>query len=171
LSGTVNNYAKSIFTFGMGEGSFKADGNSFVLDFGTQLLGSGALKSTLYASNGAKGLADLLDGDFNFLDGIDFAEDGFDPFIGLGAGELTGPLLLTFNTSKVGNYVDTILLSGFGHNASGYRDRVADVTLTVRGSVIQDGGSVPEPGTLWLATLALLAMGRRAIRRTAASEG
>jgi hypothetical protein len=85
LSGTVNNYAKSIFTFGMGEGSFKADGNSFVLDFGTQLLGSGALKSTLYASNGAKGLADLLDGDFNFLDGIDFAEDGFDPFIGLGA--------------------------------------------------------------------------------------
>ena len=171
LSGTVNNYAKSIFTFGMGDGSFKADGNSFVLDFGTQLLGSGALKTTLYASNGANGLADLLDGDFNFLDGIDFAEDGFDPFIGLGAGELTGPLLLTFNTGKVGSYVDTILLSGFGHNASGYRDRVADVMLTVRGSVIQDGGTVPEPGTLWLATLALLAMGRRAIRRAAASEG
>ncbi|MCB1944016.1 MAG: choice-of-anchor D domain-containing protein, partial [Candidatus Accumulibacter sp.] len=171
LSGTVNNYASSIFTFGSGAGHFSGSGNSFELDFGTQLVGSGALTSTLFAGNGAIGPADLLDGDFSFLDTIDFVQAGFGPFFNLGAGDLSSALLLAFNTSNVGDYIDTILLSGFGHNASGYRDAVADVTLTVRGRVIQGGGDVPEPGTLWLATLALLAIGRRAIRRTLGRAG
>jgi hypothetical protein len=170
LSGTVNNYAESIFSFGSGAGRFSGSGNSFELDYGTQFVGTGALTSTLFAGNGAFGLADLLDGDFSFLDSLDFVQAGFGPFVDLGAGDLTGPLLLAFDTSNIGNYVDTILLTAFGHNASGYRGAVGDVTLTIRGRVIDDGGNVPEPGTFWLATLALFALGQGARRRKAGAD-
>lgn len=87
LSGTVNNYAESIFSFGSGAGRFSGSGNSFELDYGTQFVGTGALTSTLFAGNGAFGLADLLDGDFSFLDSLDFVQAGFGPFFDLGAGD------------------------------------------------------------------------------------
>ena len=154
VTGQVNNFAKSAFTFGSGAGSFSQVGSTYLLDFGALAQGSGIFNSVLFAGNGALGPADLLDGTYQFLDPFDFGESGFDPFLNLAAQQLTGPLTLSFNTANLGSFSDTIVLHGLGHNASNYSGAVGDITLIVEGTV-RSGGTVPEPGTLALLALAL----------------
>ncbi len=156
VSGQVNNYATSAFVFGNGAGTFSQNGSIYTLDFGTVFQGSGLLDTTLFAENGALGPADLLDGSFNFLDGMDFGESGFNPFTNLAAGQQTNALLLALNTASLGMISDDIVLDGTGHNASGYSAAVGDITLIVRANVIERNNGVPEPGTLALLALAVL---------------
>ena len=167
VSGTVNNYALSAYVFGSGAGSFSQSGDVYTLDLGSVLVGSGPLSTTLFARNAVAGPADLLDGVFQFLDTPDFAEV-FNPFNNLAASTNSAALLLSLNTTTVGSFSDSIVLHGTGHNDSGYSAPVHDITLIVTAQV-RDSGTVPEPGTLLLLTLALLlliAHTRRAMRRT-----
>ena len=157
LVGTVNNYAKSAFTFDSGAGSFAQNGLSYTLNFGTLFEGSGLFETKLLASNDVLGPADLLDGDFQFADSAEFGEIGFADFLDFAAGD-SQHLLLTFDTSSVGvgSYSNTILLKGAGHNASGYRGAVQDITLVVQGTVVERSSNVPEPGNLLLVLTGLL---------------
>ena len=100
------------------------------------------------------GPADLLDGLFQFLDTPEFGEV-FNPFNNLAASTNSAALLLSLNTTTVGSFSDSIVLHGTGHNDSGYSAPVHDITLIVRGQV-RESGTVPEPATLLLLTLALL---------------
>lgn len=58
------------------------------------------------------------------------------------------------------------MLRSVGHNASGYREALQDITLILRASIIERTGTVPEPGTLALVLLGMLALMRR-MRRVA----
>ena len=153
LTGQVNNYAEADFWFGSGAGSFSGSGLNFTLDYGTVFQNTVGLNSTLYARNVAEGPADLLDGTFTFMDAMEFSESGFGDFFNLVAGGQTGPLGLVFDTSALGSFNDTIILHGWGHNTSGYRGAIDDISFVVRGTVIEQGTSVPEPAT-WLLVLA-----------------
>lgn len=155
MAGQVNNFALAAFGFAGGAGSFGQNGSVYTLDFGTRAQGSGILNAQLFARNAALGPADLLDGIFVFLDPLDFGESGFDPFFNLAAGDSTNPLLLAFDTANLGSFIDSIVLHGIGHNASGFSAAVGDITLLVRGNVIAGTVSVPEPTTALLLLLAL----------------
>src|SRR5262249_17888450 len=101
---------------------------------------------------------------FQFIDPLDFGETGFNPFADLAAQQFTaGPLGLTFDTSSLGSFVDTIVLHGVGHNASGYSAPVGDITLVVEGTVIPRS-AVPEPGTLTLLALGCVILAYRVSR-------
>ena len=83
----------------------------------------------------------------------------------------SGPLTVSFDTSALGAFSQTIRLAGVGSNASGFSGAVDDVFLTLNASVVDGGGgTVPEPGTLLLVVAAGAAgfMTRR--RRTAAGH-
>ncbi len=169
LSGQVNNYASDAFRFASGAGALTQSGSTYFLDYGTVSKGSGTLATTLLAANSATGPADLLDGSFQFLDAADFDEAGFADFIGLAAGQGTGALTLAFDPTTLGSFIDTIVLHGFGHNASGYSGAIGDIQLIVRGNVT--GQVVPEPDSLLLLALGIpLLLLRRGHGRRASSH-
>ncbi len=172
LTGQVNNYATDAFKQTGGAGTLSQAGSVYTLDFGSIVKGSGTETATLVADNSASGPADLLDGSFQFLDPADFGESGFASFMDLAAGDSTGTLGLSFDTSTLGDFMDTIVLHGLGHNDSGYAGGLDDIELVVRGTVTsQASTNVPEPGTFALLGLGipLLVAGRR--RRRALSKG
>ncbi len=170
LSGQVNNYATDAFKLAGGSGSLSQSGTVYTLDFGSVVKGSGTESATLVAGNTATGPADLLDGSFQFLDPTDFGESGFSAFANLAAGQNTGGLGLTFDTSTVGTFMDTIVLSGLGHNASGYSGALGDIELVVRGTVTtQATTGVPEPATLALFGLGIPLLLRRRSRKAVAN--
>ncbi len=164
LTGQVNNYATDGFHQSGGAGTLTRSGSVYTLDFGSVVKGSGTETATLTAGNTASGPADLLDGSFQFLDPADFGETGFSSFANLAAGQDTGALGLSFDTSVLGSFMDTIVLSGVGHNASGYSGGLGDIELIVRGTVTsQASTNVPEPATFALFGLGIpmLWAGRR----------
>ena len=70
---------------------------------------------------------------------------------------------MTFATTTAGTFVDTIVLHGVGHNASGFNAPIADITLRIQGTV----APIPEPSTyaLMLAGLGLVAWRSRILMR------
>jgi len=169
LSGQVNNYASAAFRQDSGSGSFSGGGTNYVLDFGQvqQASAGGHLLATLGVFNNVVGPADVLGGSFTFLDPTDFGETGFNPFSGLAAGQGYDNLNIAFSTSLLGSFQDQIRLAWRGSNASGYQDPADSfILLTLRASVVS-ASTVPEPGTLWLMLLSLLALGYGASRRRA----
>ena len=168
LTGTVNEYASDAFAFGSGAGSLTRSGSTFFLDFGTVMQGSGVRSATLFAGNVASGPADLLDGAFQFLDAADFGEGALAGFAGLAAGQSGGPLMFTFDALAAGDFMDTIVLHGIGHNAGGYSAAIGDLQLVVRGAVVGaaiDPTAVPEPDAWMLVGLGLpLLLLRRRVR-------
>jgi hypothetical protein len=90
----------------------------------------------------------------------DMAPTGFGPISDFGAGETFDDLLVALETSSLGRIQDRIILHSFGSNASGYREGLGDITLLVSANIIEGGGggSVPEPHSLTLTLLALLAL-------------
>ena len=54
--------------------------------------------------------------------------------------------VVSFATTTRGTFVDTIVLHGIGHNASGFSGSVGDITLRIQGTV----APVPAPSTYML---------------------
>ncbi len=153
LGAQVNNYANADLNKTSGNGGFSQSGRVFTLDFGNVILGA-SVSSGLEVLNDIAGPADLLDGLFNFLDTQDFLYAGFGVFTDLAAGQSQG-LNVNFNALTLGGFSDDIRLATLGHNFSGYSGLLDDITLRIRANVVQDGGTVPEPGTLALLGIAL----------------
>ncbi len=169
LSGQVNNFASDTFFFGSGAGSLTRSGSIFTLDYGVITQNSGTRNTSLLAGNNAIGPADLLDGNFQLVDVNDFNESGFTNFLDFAAGQNTGPLLLSFSSSTLGSFTDTIILHGIGHNASNFSQAIGDIQLNIRGIVQQAGSNVPEPDSLLLLGLGVpLLFVRRRTRKQVA---
>jgi hypothetical protein len=169
LAAQVNNFANPIFGKSAGAGGFGGSGFVFDLDFGNVTQGSGLLSATLFVKNDITGPADLLKGGFTFdfggLQSFGFA--GFNPFLDIGAGQSVGGLVVTFDPLALGAFDDLVFLNATGYNASGYSADFGQIGLHVRGTVVQGGQQVPEPGSIVLLTAALAAMFAAGRRRNA----
>jgi hypothetical protein len=163
LTGQVNNYANGALRKNGGEGSFGSAGSVYTLDLGTLFHNTGLRSANLGALNDVLGPSDLLDGSFELLDVMDFGVSGFNPFANLGAGQSVDNLLASLDTSNLGAFQDIYRLHLFGHNESGFREALGDLTLILRGNVIEFSANVPEPDSLLLMLIALA--GLRATRR------
>ena len=170
LTGTVNNYANAIFDKVNGAGTLSRVGNQFILDFGTVVQNSGPLSSILDVNNDVLGPADLLNGSLAILDGDDFSSTLLlAGFSGIAAGGSSGDALsFMFDSTSIGSFQDEASMSWFGNNASGFQDQSRLYTLLVRGNVIQQGNTVPEPGTLALLLVAAVGAALARRRRTMA---
>ena len=148
ITGTVNNFAVSAYGKASGDGGFAGGGASFTLDFGTLLQGGAAVHASLFALNAAAVPADDLAGSFKVVDGLgNFALAGFDPFSGLGPGDIFPGLLVDLDPTAPGIFDERIDLMGIGSNASGFSEPVPDVFLTIRADVTSSSPA-PEPGSM-----------------------
>jgi hypothetical protein len=152
LMGQVNNLANPEYGLLSGLGNLTSTGDQFVLDLGTLRLGS-AIDGVLRLMNAVSGPADDLRGSFAASDPIDFGLSGWSSFSGLGAGDILGGLGFSFDARSLGSFEDVITLSGFSFNASDPDGIRLGRTLTIRATVIDQDGTVPEPGTLSLMLL------------------
>jgi MYXO-CTERM domain-containing protein len=164
LTAQVNNFAVSAFGKSAGNGNFSGGAAHYTLDFGSLLLGSGAVSASLFAANAAAGPADLLDGSFSIFSGAGFGLSGFTPFFDLAAGAQDPGLNVAFDPATLGSFTETIDLSGIGHNSSGYSAPVGDVFLTIDASVVGNS-AVPEPPSWTVLLAGMLGLGAVAGRR------
>ncbi len=168
LEGQVNNYANPIFELVSGDGLLTGGGYSYFLDFGTVNLGAGDLLASLCITNDVAGPADALWGYFTLaaddFNPMGFTTDENDPFGALDAGEnTTGEMKLSLEDAVAGTYNGFINLLAWGTNDSGYKGYFDTITLNISGTVRDPGqpGPIPEPGTLVLFGIGLLAMAGR----------
>ena len=165
LSAIINNFAVANFSKTGGNGNLTGGGNSFTLDFGNLVQGSSMVDAMLEVLNFVSGPSDLLDGSFDLSGAADFALSGFNTFANLDAGQAASGLDIGFDPTMLGSVNDTIILTAIGHNASGYSD-THDLTLILKANVVS--ASVPEPGSLALVGIALIAL--VTVRRRAARQ-
>ncbi len=166
LSAQVNNYANPVFVKTGGAGSLSGSGDTFTLDLGDLILGSGLSTTSLGVLNDVFGPADLVDGKFDLSGVNDFTLSGFGPFAGLGAGDLFAGLLANFAATSLGSFDDTVVLNALAYNASGYEQNLS-VTLLLHADVLQQA-AVPEPSTIVLLLAALAMLGYASRKRSGA---
>nr|WP_242518727.1 choice-of-anchor D domain-containing protein [Halochromatium roseum] len=164
LFAQVNHYANPWFELLSGPGSLIASntgGYSFTLDLGTLYSDQDSVELNLSFLNDVDGPADWLRGDFD-LTGVDaFGLAGFDDsFSDLGWGGSIDDLMVSFNPFDygLGLYEETISLTAFGYNDSGYEEQF-DITLAMAVTV-QDRATqaVDEPPVLVLMLIGLGAL-------------
>ena len=167
LAGQVNNFAKTDVAFVAGSGTLSRNLTAFTLDFGSILQTTGLLTTRLSILNNIPGLepGDLLDVDF-LTNAPAFELTGFNSQQGIVAGGFFGVFISFDSSMPLGDYLGDILIHSFGHNASGFREPLPDITLTLHADIAADLAPVPEPSTLVLFTLgAALSLGTSLYRR------
>ena len=170
VNAQVNNLANADFDFLGGLGLLtQLNATDFVLDLGNLLLGA-TVSSTLGLSNDVAGPADVLGGAFDLSAVNDFSLDAdwLQTLAGLQAGDGVGSLDIDFFAGSLGAVSDEVIFNGRGTNASDPNGLAQVRRLIIRANVITDnGGTVPEPGSLMLvlaaAVAALIARRRRGV--------
>jgi len=135
---TVDNFAVAAFAKTGGSGTLTGSpGAGYTLDFGHVAFNSVAPTVNLEALNAALGPADLLDGSFVLGGGTShFTNGGLGDFLNLGAGGADTAPVVTLHTDTAGHFTETITLHNLvGHNPEPYSGALADVTLTITGTV------------------------------------
>jgi hypothetical protein len=154
LVAQVNNYARPVFEQVTGGFGFSQSGNTFTLDFGDLVQGTGVVTASLGVRNDVTSPADLLGGKFEFSGPTAFELSGFRPFAYLLAGDLLCGLSVGLDTSTLGLFDYSLVLHPFGTNASGFFGYLGDLTLALHANVVAST-AVPEPSTLLLLTTGL----------------
>ena len=150
LLAQVNNYARPVFEQVAGVGQLSQNGNTFTLDFGDLVQGTGIATASLGVRNEVTGPADLLGGKFDPHRSPAFQLSGFDAFANLLAGDLFAGLSVGLDISTLGLFDYSLVLHPYGTNASGFFGSLPyDLTLALHGSVVASA-PVPEPSTLLL---------------------
>ena len=136
LTGTVDNYATAALAELSGAGTLTGSGDNLTLALGSVQQGYGSLVANLEVLNTATGFADQLAGDFTIANvGTAFTDSAFSSFSSLSAGQADVLPSITFSATSVGNFSETVILASTGSNASGYSGTLANITLTVTGTV------------------------------------
>lgn len=154
LRAQVNHLAAAELSLVSGAGSFSGSAGRYTLSFGTLVQGGAALTARLALGNAAPqvGWSDALAGSFDLsglLSGQMLGAAGFGNFIGLAAGTSLDTLVLSLDSSSLGNFSGVILLNARSTNAYDPAGRaLGPIELHLQGSVV----AVPEPQT-WLLML------------------
>ncbi|MFT3820004.1 MAG: choice-of-anchor D domain-containing protein [Rubrivivax sp.] len=157
LQAQVNNLADARFRKLGGQGSLTQQGNTFVLDFGTLVLGS-SVSTVLDILNAAGiGPSDELDAAFDLGQALGLLLSGWDAIDDLQAGFDSADMQLGLLADTLGLFERQITLDGASVNASDPTGLGLVRSLIVRANVIQPGQTVPEPSGLLLAAAALAA--------------
>jgi hypothetical protein len=154
----VNNLANADFDLLSSLGRLTQTGTSYDLDLGNIVIGK-SITAALQLDNEVSGPADLLRGSFDLAAADDFAFTGWRDFLALGAGDALGGLELAFTAADLGLVEDSITFKGFGYNASDTAGLSQSRSLRIHANVVRDGGgSIPEPATSLLLTIALASL-------------
>jgi hypothetical protein len=149
LNAQVNRFADLSFLKEGGDGALS---DSFVLDFGNVLQGSGIREAMLAMLNNNP-LADQLFTDLLSSIGTVQSGSGF-RFTGCSVSKLPGGVSqpgcdIFFDTSSLGDFTEVLNFDVESSNSSGYDQMIGNVTLTLEGSV-SSSIPTPEPGTMTL---------------------
>jgi hypothetical protein len=134
VTATVDNYAVAAFEDPSGPAITGTSTNA-TINLGSAIQGAAATTLTLGVLNAATGLADLLGGTLTSAGGAGFTNSGFGTFSGLSAGQDEHAQGVSLSTSAAGTFTETVVLSSYGTNASGYNGALAPETLTILGTV------------------------------------
>ncbi|MBL8391738.1 MAG: choice-of-anchor D domain-containing protein, partial [Candidatus Accumulibacter sp.] len=170
LQAQVNNIANAALAKFSGLGTLSVIGNDYTLDLGNIVLGTVGISGSLQLANATSGPADFLSGTFDLSaagDADGFSFTGWGPFgtvagdpFGLAAGQSIGGLDYVFDATTLGVLDDLIRLDALSQNGSG-PDLGQQRTLRIVANVIDQqggGGTVPEPATMMLLTIALASL-------------
>jgi hypothetical protein len=136
VTATVDNYAVAALEDPSGPALTGTSTNE-TLNLGSAMQGGAALTASIGALNAATGTADLLGGTFSSAGASGFTNGGLGSFSGLSAGQDEHAQTVSLATSTAGVFTETVVLSTYGTNASGYNGALATETLTVVGTITQ----------------------------------
>jgi hypothetical protein len=133
---TVDNYAVALLEDPSGPALTGTSTNE-TLNLGSAMLGGAALTASIGAVNAATGTSDLLGGTFASAGASGFTNSGLGSFSGLSAGQDEHAQSVSLATGTAGVFTETVVLSSYGTNASGYNGALATETLTIVGTITQ----------------------------------
>jgi hypothetical protein len=148
VTGTIDNYATAQVELVGGAGTLTQSGSVYAINLGNVDQGGTALVADLGVLNSATGPADLLGGSFAVSGASAFGNSGMAAFAGLGASTDERSQVITLNTGTVGVFSETMLVTAYGTNASGYSGTLTTETVTVSGTVDALATPIVSTGTL-----------------------
>jgi len=139
VSAVVNNFANGALSQDSGDGLLSLAGSdAYVLDFGEIAFGAADPTAQLRLTNLIGGPADDLAGTWTVA-ASDFGLGGFDAFSDLSAGSFLDDLIVSLETSTLGDFSGSAVLSPRSENASGFSGALASITLTIEGTIFLPG--------------------------------
>ena len=134
VTATVDNFALAALEDPSGP-ALSGTSTSETLNLGSTLQGNAALTTTIGVLNAATALADQLGGTLSSAGATAFTNSGLGTFALLSAGQDEHAQTVSLATGTAGTFSETVTLSSYGTNASGYLGALTPETLTIIGTI------------------------------------